>query len=257
MIQKQKVFISLLAIACSSLGAFGNENIVAPPAQSGGGQLVLPKLAAAEDPLVYSLTAGWTSKYVTEGIDCLPGSSIWEVAPSVAYKNWTLSGWYASGVSENYEELDMVLSHAFELGDWTITPWYEHQFYFSTDDNVANPAVTVAYALNDWLTLGSDLQWKVEHQRMEGYYDVFAQAEWNPFENATIAALVRYGYNSGYNVSVDDGANCIDYSLKATYQWTENLSFSALVSFSQAASVLKRTDLGDEFAYGFYVNMSF
>lgn len=39
----------------------------------------------------FSFSAGWSSKYVTEGLDCLPGSGIWEVAPSISWKNLTLS----------------------------------------------------------------------------------------------------------------------------------------------------------------------
>lgn len=43
----------------------------------------------------FSFSAGWSSKYVTEGLDCLPGSGIWEVAPSISWKNLTFSAWYA------------------------------------------------------------------------------------------------------------------------------------------------------------------
>ena len=92
----------------------------------------------------FSFSAGWSSKYVTEGLDCLPGSGIWEVAPSISWKNLTFSAWYAGGDSANYDELDLVLGYAWNLGKWTVNPWYEHQFYFTQDYNVANPALTVS-----------------------------------------------------------------------------------------------------------------
>ncbi len=252
MIRQHNKYIPLL-LACCASGALANENLIAPPVQTAD----ITQTAVEEDRPAYTLTAGWTSKYVTEGIDCVPGSSIWEVAPSVACKNWTLSAWYASGVSQSYEELDLVLSYTFKNGDWTFTPWYEHQIYFTPDYNVANPAFTVAYALNDWLTVGADAQWKIEHKVMEGYYDLFVQATWTPLENLTINPLVRLGYNSGYNTTADDGANCIDYSLKATYALTDNISVSALIYYTQAATVLRRANLGNEFVYGAYINLNF
>lgn len=64
---------------------------------------------------------GWSSKYVTEGLDRLPGSGIWEVAPSIL-KNLTFSAWYAGGDSANYDELDLVLGYAWNLGSVTVNP---------------------------------------------------------------------------------------------------------------------------------------
>ena len=76
-----------------------------------------PSLANAQEAAIpstdtdwaFSLSAGWSSRYVTEGLDCLPGSGIWEVAPSISWKDLTLSAWYAGGDSSNYDELDLVL----------------------------------------------------------------------------------------------------------------------------------------------------
>lgn len=246
-----------MVLALLPVSALADQNLTAVPYSLENGHPSLSRMTPEEEKISWAMTSGWTSKYVTEGIDCLPGSAIWEVAPSVAWKNWNLSAWYASGVSETYEELDVVLSYTFKQGNWTFTPWYEHQFYFTPKYNVANPAFTTSYAINEWLSVGADAQWKVEHQRLEGYYDVFVQAEWKPFEKLTIAPLIRFGYNSGYNVQVDQGANCIDYSCKVSYVLSEICSLSAVASYSQAATVLRRASEGNEFAYGFYLNLKF
>lgn len=115
-------------------------------------------------------------------MDCLPGSGIWEVAPSISWKNLTFSAWYAGGDSANYDELDLVLGYAWNLGKWTVNPWYEHQFYFTQDYNVANPALTVSYAVTDWLAVGAETQVKVEHQDFEAYYSAFVRLEWSPWK---------------------------------------------------------------------------
>lgn len=67
----------------------------------------------------FSLSAGWSSKYVTEGLDCLPHSGIWEVAPGISWKDFTLGAWYAGGDSANYDELDLVLATP---GTWVTGP---------------------------------------------------------------------------------------------------------------------------------------
>ncbi len=205
----------------------------------------------------FSLSAGWSSKYVTEGLDCLPHSGIWEVAPGISWKDFTLGAWYAGGDSANYDELDLVLGYAWNLGDWTVNPWYEHQFYFTQDYNVANPALTVSYTVADWLTAGVETQVKVEHQDFESYYSVFVQMEWSPMENVTVTPLVRYGYNGGYNVDYDDGSNCIDWSLGVTWKFAEHYFLSCSVNYSQAATVLRRRGAGDEFWVGFRLGVEF
>lgn len=205
----------------------------------------------------FSVAAGWSGKYVTEGLDCLPGSGIWEVVPAVSWKNVTLSAWYAGGDSVNYDELDLVLGYEWKAGSWTITPWYEHQFYLTQDDNVANPALTVSHAVTDWLTVGAEAQVKVKHQALEAYYSAFVQLEWSPVENVTVTPLVRYGYNGGYNIGYAHGSNCIDWGLGVTWKFAEHYSLSGSVNYSQAATVLRRRDAGDEFWLGFRLGVEF
>ena len=180
----------------------------------------------------FSFSAGWSSKYVTEGL-------------------------YAGGDSANYDELDLVLGYAWNLGKWTVNPWYEHQFYFTQDYNVVNPALTVSYAVTDWMAVGAETQVKVEHQDFEAYYSAFVRLEWSPLENVTVVPMVRYGYNGGYNVDYDDGSNCIDWSLGVTWRFAEHYTLSGSVNYSQAATVLRHRDAGDEFWVGFRLGVEF
>lgn len=229
-----------------------------PAATTGISTPSAPLMALNEKQWTFACSAGWTSRYISEGIDCAPGTSIWEVVPSATWNNaTTLSAWYASGVENAYDEVDIVLSHTFTAGKWSVTPWYEHQFYMTPNETIANPAVTIARDIADGVSLGFDAQWKLEHKNIEGYYDVFLQGEWQPSSSWSIASMIRFGYNSGYNVSVDDGANCIDYSVKITWQISEHVSLSASVLYSQAATVLRRVELGDEFAYGIAAGVEF
>ena len=118
-------------------------------------------------------------------------SAGWEVAPSISWKNLTFSAWYAGGDSANYDELDLVLGYAWNLGKWTVNPWYEHQFYFTQDYNVANPALTVSYAVTDWMAVGAETQVKVEHQDFEAYYSAFVRLEF-PWSGTGTTAVITW-----------------------------------------------------------------
>lgn len=81
--------------------------------------------------------------------------------------------------------------------------------------------------------------------------------EWSPAENVTVAPLVRYGYNGGYNTGYADGSNCIDWSLGVTWKFAEHYSLSGSVNYSQGAMVLRRRDAGDEFWAAFRLGVEF
>ena len=119
------------------------------------------------------------------------------------------------------------------------------------------PALTVSYAVTDWLAVGAETQVKVEHQDFEAYYSAFVRLEWSPLENVTVVPMVRYGYNGGYNVDYDDGSNCIDWSLGVTWRFAEHYTLSGSVNYSQAATVLRHRDAGDEFWVGFRLGVEF
>lgn len=257
---KKKHTITIIgAAACCAIMSFsaclGNE--LAADFSAPALQPRLGAIPATDGDWSYSFAAGWSGKYVTEGLDCLPGSGIWEVAPAVSWRNVTLSAWYAGGDSVSYDELDLVLGYEWKAGSWTVTPWYEHQFYFTQDYNVANPALTVSHAVTDWLAVGAEAQVKVEHQALEAYYSAFVQLEWSPVENVTVTPLVRYGYNGGYNADYADGSNCIDWSLGVTWKFAEHYSLSGSVNYSQAATVLRQRDAGDEFWVGLRLGVEF
>ena len=100
-------------------------------------------------------------------------------------------------------------------------------------------------------------QVKFEHQVGEAYYSAFVQATWSPFETVSVSSLVRYGYNGGYNTGVADGSNCIDYSLTVSLEFVKHCTLTGSVNYSQALTVLRRSDLGDAFWVGIHVGYQF
>ena len=78
--------------------------------------------------------------------------------------------------------------------------------------------------------------------------------EYAPLVKAVAGRLSMY---LGYNVDYDDGSNCIDWSLGVTWRFAEHYTLSGSVNYSQAATVLRRRDAGDEFWVGFRLGVEF
>ena len=242
----KKVLPILLILSALSLPSLRANEMFTLPVPQGTAHLEEKK-----DPLFTgNIQAGWASKYVTEGINCLSEGGIYVVNPTVTWKDISLTAWYASGDKINYDELDMVLSYTWKVGKWRITPWYEHHFYFTSDTDVANPALTIGYALTDWLSVGGDIQEKVEDGTLNGYFDLWAAASWTVNDSLTLGSKVLVGYNEGYNHDTGFGMNTIDYSITATWTLCDSLSLIGSANYSQALSVLRRSNLGDDFWVG-------
>lgn len=248
----KKTLSALLLLSALAVPALQANEV--PSFQTARTSLTAPQ---SEPLLTGNIQAGWASKYVTEGINCLQDGGIYVVNPTVTCKDFSLTAWYASGDTQNYDELDLVLSYTWNVGKWTITPWYEHQFYFTSDDNVANPALTIGYAVTDWFSVGGDIQEKVEDGTMNGYFDLWISGTWEVNDHLALGSKILVGYNEGYNHDTGLGMNTIDYSATATWKLCENLALIGSVNYSEALSVLRRVNLGDDFWVGVQISYSF
>ena len=73
-----------------------------------------------------------------------------------------------------------------------------------------------------------------------------------------VDAVVRYGYNGGYvGPVVHHGSNALDYNLSFTFRATSRLTVELFTNYSQALTVVKQRDLGDDFYYGINLKYTF
>lgn len=220
--------------------------------------------------LGFCFRTGWASKYISEGIDSFGEGGIWEFSPEIAWGDFTFTTWYGLSDSINASELKLIGSYNFHLTDsLTLTPSFEHAFANPGNDYSDTPALGLSYSVNEWLTVGSDIQWDVKDSRWRGYYDGYAEASFDLTERLNVCFLVLYAFNDGYlGEEIGHGSNTLDYSLTLSYHLTDNLSCSCSLNYSQALTVLRQgrsydeetgvtTRYGNEFWVGTYLQYEF
>jgi len=204
-----------------------------------------------------NVEVGWRSRYVTQGVDNMRHGGIYTVNPSLDYKNFNFAVWYAYADRENFRELDLVLSYPFKFDKLTITPIYQHFFFYPDDSDSAVPALVLEYQATDWLVLGADANVRISDGRGNGYYTGFARATWQLCEKVSLVSSAVYGINGGYVGGVDEGSNTMDFRMALVYQPCEKWRCLVSANYNHALSSLRDANLGGQFWYGVRFSRSF
>lgn len=202
--------------------------------------------------------SGWASKYECEGLDLWDGGVCF-FSPEVQYKEWVGKVWYGiSSDHQNHAELKYRLDYVKELGNWTVMPWYEHSFVFPGDKGIPRPGIKTTYHFSDRWFAGTDLYWQYNNNTFRGYYAAFAGLHEDIGYRLMLDAKVRYGYNGGYvGPVVHHGSNALDYCLSVSFRATCRLTVELFTNFSQALTVVRQKNLGDDFYYGVNLKYTF
>lgn len=212
-----------------------------------------------------ALSAGWDSKYISEGVDAFGEGGIWTFAAEIGIGNFTFAPWYGISDKINAAELKLVGSYDIEIYDFTLTPSWEHAFAYPGADDSDTPAIGLTYEIPDTgIVIGADIQWDADGSTWRGYYDCFIEKTWEINDNFNVAASILYAFNDGYlGEEVGHGSNTIDYSVAAAYQYCPGCSVQFSVNYSQALTVLRQaerlheTKFGDEFWCGASLHFEF
>lgn len=219
--------------------------------------------------MTYTATAGWYSRYVCEGVD-LWGTGYGVVTLGANYDNrWFLGFWYGKTEKNapngrNYGETKLRLDYKISLGSLEIIPWFEQSFVHQANNHgIPRPGVKTVFHLTDIFSAGTDFYWQDsdeitgERGKFLGYYAVYVAANYAPTEDLSFNAVIRYGYNGGYVHHVPHGSNAIDYTLSASYAISDWWNIDALIAYSQALTVLRHEDLGDELYGGISLRFTY
>ncbi len=119
-----------------------------PPAACENRLRVSPVVAPEEEPLGFSLTAGYDSSYVFRGVNY--GDHLISGGLSVPIKladkvTFTFAPWYGNiADSTEYDELDLVASLSFDLGFATVSAGYTWYYYPFSGFQTSEPNITIA-----------------------------------------------------------------------------------------------------------------
>lgn len=231
---------------------------------------LLPESSELTEPLPsgweFSLQLGYSSRYISEGIDVFGSGGIWELAPELRYKDLSLLVWYGlSDRLKNTEELKFITSYEFRpFAQWVLTPSFEH--CIGRPDHVITDtaALTLCYEATSWMIWGVDAQYDVT-DKPRGYYDAFCECNFEISERTQATLCLLYAWNDGYlGDGFHRGSNTLNYSLTLETKLTENLSQIAVIQYGQALTALRhtpRTDdgktYGNVWSCGLYLRYSF
>lgn len=247
--------LSMAAVALALVQGVSAETAGGPVAEKKlDGSSVLSTLG---QQVTANVEVGWRSRYVTQGVDNLRHGGIFTVAPSIEYNNFNFAVWYAYADRENFRELDLVLSYPFKFDKLTITPMYQHFFFYPDDSNSAVPALVFEYQALDWLVVGADANVRISDGRGNGYYTGFVRATWQLCDKVSLVSSAVYGFNGGYVTGVDEGSETLDYRVALVYHPAEKWRCLISANYNQALSSLRHADLGGQFWYGVRVSRSF
>jgi len=166
---------------------------------------------------VHQFEFSWQDKYITQGRNNLPDSSLSSLAYEQTFSD-ALSGgfWYAFSPSQDYNELHLGLNYHFEssLGVFDLgyerlifdQQSYDNELAFSWHyDAIVVPAMDVVYSTEArgsfvMLSLGSEFQ-----------FDRFP---------LSLSPYIAEGFDFGYVSSLRYGSNHLQLGLEASYYMT-------------------------------------
>lgn len=217
----------------------------------------------------YTGSVGWYSKYVCEGLDRW-GAGYFNLTLGADYQDrWHFGFWY--GIADGYDshgdrcgEIKLQMSYKIPMGSLDIIPWFEQSFIRQNNDRgVPRPGIKTAYHFNEFITAGTDFYWQDydletgERGEFRGYYTAYISGVYDVTDFLSLEGSLRYGYNGGYVQSARHGSNALDYLLTANWKLCDYCAISGTLGFSQALTVLRQEDRGDEFFAGLALNFSY
>lgn len=144
----KKSSLPCAALSVAALSFHGAENLQAGPV------FEEPPIIVEESAPVWGaeLSFGWDSQYIFRGVKQIDGSLVWtDLAFTAA--GFTVGTWFAEGVRDDFNELNVLAAYTYETGPVALTAGYI--FYnFPKDGGSSTHEIFagVEASMTDWLT---------------------------------------------------------------------------------------------------------
>lgn len=191
-------------------------------------------------------SGAWDSAYVTEGRDNLDEGGLVSAAVDVAWDRVALFGWAARGDHTDYEEYNVGLSYALDLGSVSAEVMYTRFEYRGADDapgdnefslrcsaslaGLVQLECTGRYATE---AAGAFLEWIVRRDCDVGSSGV------------TITPYALAGVDLGYASNEFDGLNHVEAGIALSYPLGERMAVTLRCARSWAQRDVRREGLGN------------
>ncbi len=177
--------------------------------------------------------AGWSSRYISQGIDNLDGGDIQTTVFGFSYSFFQLDVWNAWGYDSEYVELNVTpsLQFSWETIDFYVS--YNRLEFFETDEH--DDEIGFGFNYGDLpFDLSVSADWYHSFAADGSFIDVYLQREYTPTENLTLLPAVATGINNGFIANGHDGLNYVELLLQAEYELQGQFSLLGLVGYNFA-----------------------
>jgi hypothetical protein len=203
------------------------------------------------DSLEANLSAGYESRYVSEGRDNLGGDSLLGTTLEVGYQGFTAGFWYANSPEADYEETNSWLQYNHALGDFEISVAYTHLRFLSDDDYDNELGLGVEYGALPWNLSVSALGY-YSFDAEGSFFELGLNGEYEIKPWLTLSPYLLFGLNSGYITDGHDGANNLELGLAGEIPLGKNWSLVGHVSYNFEINSDPAKYAGDESLNNFF-----
>lgn len=237
--KKSVLMIHALLLSCA--GVYAADG---PP---GVGVPVSKVEPSAERPYWVQATVEASNRYVTEGIDNVPGSGFVFGEVAGGYSGFTLGVWYAEALSDAYNEINVYGDYTLDLGPVEAYVGLNYLYYPSgADPKSWEVYAGFEWAFVDWLSLFAETYYDFDDVR-GGFIEAGLAGD-VPLadDRVCIRPYMMFGIDYGYVSGVHRlRANNFQIGIECCIQVTRHVELFAGVSHSFAMSNLNRIGEGD------------
>lgn len=201
--------------------------------------------------LEVDLSAGYESRYVSEGRDNLDGDGLLGNTLELGYQGFTAGVWYANSPAADYDELNSWLQYNHAIGDFEISVAYTHLRYFSDDAHDNEVGLGLEYGALPWNLAASALGY-YSFEAEGTFFELGLNGEYEIKPWLTLSPNLVFGINSGYISDGHNGANNLEMGLVAEIPLSDRLSLYMNGSYNFAINSDPDQYAGDESLDNFF-----
>lgn len=193
------------------------------------------------------LQTQWQSRYVTEGRDNLPGSSLFSVNAGLSAEDLSAGVWQAWEEGGPYRENNLYPEYAPLLGDWRPYANVTYLQFHPDDPDDVEVGAGVSRPLNRIVSVALDGTWS---RRAEGsFYGLSLIAEKALAEPLIASLRVTQTLDHGYASKAYNGLNNTEAAVALDWSARDHLDVYAGWQYSWAGEDVRR-DGGDDEQWG-------
>lgn len=245
------------SLAISVLGLTGNpcraadvvsiEQVRTDGAAAGG----MEQRSESATSLEVDLSAGYESRYVSEGRDNLGGDGLLGTTLELGYQGFTGGLWYANSPEADYDELNSWVQYNHALGDFEISVAYTHLRFPSDEEYDNEIGLGVEYGALP-LNLSVSALGYYSFEAEGSFFELELNGEYEVKPWLTLSPYLLFGINSGYISDGHNGANNLEVGLAAEIPLSSRWSLLGHVSYNFEINSDPGQYAGDESLNNFF-----